>query len=214
MRTRRPGKKGFTILEVAVVAAIAGILFLLLLRWVSSLVATSASSLDITATQRDIAFATDQFQTDTEAAQGCDPYGLDGPLRDIERKSIQLWVDTNDDGAPDVVGWRLEGGVLQRSVVLGDGTCTFPTTSPTWRTLVEGVDDAPGTTVFIGHQGGATKDADADYPTPDCTGMNAEKCLFDSVEFQFTIRSAGEDRTPFRTGELYPLNLASSRLAP
>lgn len=216
--SRRAG--GFTLVEVATVTLVAGILFLLLAQWVGSLLSVSTSGLDVNGAQRDVAYAVDTFRNDAETANGCDPYGLDGPLRQFSRQELWFHADVVDaegdptpDGNTDVVTWRQrtvgDAATIERAVVPGTGTCDFDMADPDWRVLVDNV-DISNQALFVGYKNGKERTEDADYGA--CTGMEAERCLYESIQLRFVLRSSGEDEVPISSVTLIPLNLASSRL--
>ena len=223
-RARRlpaPGRtraRAFTLLELAVVVALAAALFVVLTKWVLGLAATAGSATDTAVAQRDASYVSTLLDADTQAARGCDPGGQDAPLADVRPESAQLYVRHADGtgiaspSAPiDLVLWRLEGVQLQRAVIPGDGTCRFDTTAPDWRTVASGVRAASGTAVFTG-TGNRYAAAGAAPYYGSCSGLAAEDCLFDGLAVELVFVSPGADATTVPLSSVYPLTTSGSGL--
>lgn len=133
MRIRRKAR-GFTLIEVATVAAVASIVFLILLRWLSTLGTVSGAIANSSTPNRNAAYVQARLGEDLSSATVCDPVA-GTPLRTVSSRVLELYTTgKGSDGKPTVelVRWSAGSGVLTRTAWNmtqasgGTGTCLPP----------------------------------------------------------------------------------------
>lgn len=110
--------RGFTILELAIVAAVSAVIFLVLLRWMTSLGQVAGSVADKQISTRNADFAVQMLDADMRAAALCN---LDdaSPVRLVSDRVLELYVnDQRSDGTFGLrlVRWHAADGELTRTV--------------------------------------------------------------------------------------------------
>lgn len=120
-RRRTPGR-GFTLLELVVVAAVSSVLFLMVIRWVLTLGAASSVTLDNASAQRTAQVAVNAFADDMARSRPC-AIGVPTALRRIAPDSVTFSVARADSpGTFSLVTWTIQprgsagAWVLVRSV--------------------------------------------------------------------------------------------------
>lgn len=212
---RRSAERGFTMLEVTIVATLLSILLLVLLRWVGSLGTAAGVGVELTSATRDLNYAAEAIRNDINQAEGCAANGMDVPLRQITPTTITLYRQIS--GRSTLVLWRLAGpqsngyGLLQRAEVDDDGNCGFNTTTPAWKTVLDKVVMDGSTVVFVPIQLGQRRTDNQAYG--DCTGEAALACLYSAIEINLAVAGGSEGSTTIaRTVVVAEPNLSSSRL--
>lgn len=116
--TRRPSTRAFTLLEVVIVAAVAAVVFLILIRWLSSLGAVAGAVAQNAVPTRNATYAETRLKADLGSATVCDPVA-GTPLRELTDRTLELYIDgAHSDGSPGIllVRWTADSGNLTRSV--------------------------------------------------------------------------------------------------
>jgi prepilin-type N-terminal cleavage/methylation domain-containing protein len=212
--------RGYTLVELVIVAVVATVLLGILVRWAFALVSATQTSSAGIQVARDLTVVSAVLTADVRAAQGCDPVGLDGPVAGITDTTLTLLADVSGpggapDGIPDQVSWRLEGSRLQRAVTVGPGTdngCTF--TNPAWQTVIEravttSTPEGGSFPVFALYRQGLSIETTDEMA--ECRVINPEICLADAVQ----LRLRGESVTGASDSSIalvIPLSTAGSRL--
>lgn len=214
----RARRRGFTVVEVAVAAALSSLLLLLVIRWVLSLLGATTTSVELAGATRDTGYLADMLAADFAAAGGCDPLGLDVPLAAVAPDSFVLYADVTapgggpdagPDGTVDVVAWRVGNGTVSRAVVAGDGSCTVDLSGADWRTVAVAARAVPaGGWAVAGYRNGVAHTSPADYGT--CTGLDAERCLYDTLRVRVDLQTV--TGAPVSFDRSFAINLDGSRL--
>lgn len=109
--------RGFTLLEVAVVAAVSAVIFLVLIRWMTSLGQVAGAVADKQITDRNAGFASEMLSADLQAAALCDPAQA-SPVRKVTDRVLELYInEQRTDGAFGIrlVRWQAADGELTRT---------------------------------------------------------------------------------------------------
>lgn len=109
-RTRAPRRltrpaRGFTLLELVVVGVISSVLFLLLVRWVSTMSASASVTLENAAVQRSLDVSAAAVAADADRAKPCAP-GVASPVRSVSPDSLTFTV-SDDTGTISHVTWAV-----------------------------------------------------------------------------------------------------------
>lgn len=155
--TRHP--RGFTLLELVIVAAVASVLFAILIQWVLTLASVSQGNLAAASTARTADLARTAFAADMAAAIPCD-VAVTSPVRSVGPDALTVTVRRTESTAVDLVTWRVAGSQLQRAVVRHADAeadpCLFaadPLREPqrvAWQTFATGVTPVDQTRVLAG----------------------------------------------------------------
>lgn len=115
---RTPGQpRGFTLLEVVTVAAVASIIFLILLRWLSTLGGVAGNVSVSSAAGRNATYVEYRLGNDISSATVCDPVS-GAAIRTLDDRTLELYVNgRHTDGSEGVqlVRWRGTQGTLTRT---------------------------------------------------------------------------------------------------
>lgn len=123
-------RRGFTILETAVALGITSAILVALVLWVSSLMRSTTTAIEMVSMNRDADAATVRFASDTAAATSCAADGTAPVVVSYTATKFSFFADVVDvsgiagaDGFPDFVLWEFVDGSLRRGVVAGGPTC-------------------------------------------------------------------------------------------
>lgn len=210
---RAPG--GFTLLEVAVVAVLSAALFVIVIHWVLGFSNATTSESELNQVQANAAFVTQALRADLTRATVCAPN--EAPFVEVSATKIAFYADVTGpsgggpDGKVDLVVWRFAGGVVQRAVVVGTGSCSALVSglsNLSYETIADGL--APSSTkVFSVFTSGS--DTAASTPS-SCTGTAASSCLFDRVQVRAELDAP--NGAPALVSVSVPISLGGSNLVP
>lgn len=213
MTTRR--RRGYTLIELVVVAVLSAILLATAVRWVNGVFSASTSGLQSAAVHRNVTYASAVLRRDISSAVVCDPAGLGVPLEQISPSEIGVYAASG--GVVNLILWQVSTSagatVLQRAVISGSG-CAYNTSAPAWATIASGlVAPTAATPAFtaLGPSAGGNQATAQSYSGP-CTGTAAANCLDTSIQVNIQLQSAGRSGAPAALDQTYPLNLTGSQL--
>lgn len=231
-RRRRPAGGGFTLLELVIVAAISSVLFLVLIRWVLSLSATSANTLDSDAIQRSASVAQDAFAADVANAALCD-LGAHSPILSIDPNTVSFFTQTKDPatgaaGPLQLTTWTIgtsnQAGRTQvgltRSVVpadLNDPCNKTAIPAGTGASYGEFLTAVPADAIKLGLSGAApgfdTLVGGASNPAAaqkwgGCTDASAEsRCNAQQISIRWTFQSPSGATAPISVANSFPFTV-------
>jgi type II secretory pathway component PulJ len=147
-------RRAFTVLETVVALAISSFLLLALVLWVSSLMRSTTSAVQMSAVNRSVRTISTRLEADVLEITTCIQNGVAPPLVKFTASNLGFYADVVDaagipgtDGVPDYVEWRFDGSTLARAVVPGSGSCPdsapVPPSYLTFQATVETVDQDP-----------------------------------------------------------------------
>jgi type II secretory pathway component PulJ len=189
-------RRGFSLLDVAVGVTLFVALFVAGLTFILSLNRAAETSFARSQLRRQVVAARSALEADLAQAAPCgggmatsaflefrDP---DGTGAD----SMLLWVDADQDGRTDLVGWRVEGETLERAWKRNTSTSTAPDAGcadlaaagideQDWRKVLGGVRYVAGPNNDLHFQG--VRDGRPDYHQGSCVGVDTGSCDFDAV---------------------------------
>lgn len=159
MRSSR--RRGFTILETAVALSLSSVILVALVLWVSTLMRTTTSAIELVASNRQADAIFTRLEQDMLALVPCAPDGSSPSVVEFTAASFGFFADVVDasgvpgrDGDADFVRWSFTDPSLTRAVVPGTGTCPsslpVPLASLTLAPSVALSDDAP---MFLAYEG-------------------------------------------------------------
>lgn len=201
-RSRR-GRRGYTLVEITIVAVLSAALITIAARWVGQLGQVALQQV-ATGVQANVIIATDRIEDDITAAAHCNPWQLDNPVAEITPSSMTLFVDADGDGEVKLVRWSVDTttGLLTRAEAAVGSDCSQPEL-PAGVVLLTGV--ATGTTgspLFVPTFDGEISDSAADWGV--CADRSVDRCRFDGVSVELTVLDAG---TPTVTKNQFNLSL-------
>lgn len=158
MRQRK--NRGFTLLEVVVVAAITSVIFLLGFKWIYSLT-TASSGVLMNRQAAQMTYALDRLEADVKSFYTCDQYSLLAPLSAFNSKNLQF-TTRDADGQISQIQWRLQDGSLQRAsqTALGQDCSFIAPNEGSWKTVAQNVAGNPDLFTLVS-QGKELNDFDA-----------------------------------------------------
>jgi Tfp pilus assembly protein PilW len=130
---RSRARRGYSLVELVVVAAAFTAISVLLLSWLTSLFAVTGTSAVTNVVQRNAAYTLNYLADDLRSARACDPYGADTSLVSVDAARLTFNADPAASGTPVTVAWRYFEGAMQRTQVTG---CNADLTGATWTTMV------------------------------------------------------------------------------
>jgi prepilin-type N-terminal cleavage/methylation domain-containing protein len=210
-------RKGFTILEVSIVAVLLSILLLILLRWIGGLSAAGSAGVNASTSSRELTFSLEQIRRDISRAEGCDPMGLDVPIHSIKANEIAIYLPDGSGGS-ELAIWRVSDlntpnvYYLERATVTDSGGCVFDLTSAEFELVLENVlydSESPLNPVFSVLASGIAVTDDTVYK--DCY-LDYDQCLFNKIMISLSIVGAGGTGTVAQSSAVGELNLTGSRL--
>lgn len=122
----RSRRRGYTIVELAVVAVISTALVAGLVSWAVSVGAVAHGTLGQSAAN-ELLIAQAQLRDDFQHVQFCTANAVDARVRDVTADNVVLISDIDSDGVVETVGWRLLNENLERSVAEMGPDCTTGT---------------------------------------------------------------------------------------
>jgi hypothetical protein len=99
--------------ELAVVTILTTILIFGMVRWLTGIGSTARVGFQDAADGRR-AMVIEQIRRDVESSVHCDNGGRDARVRELAADRMTVIVQTDDDAAIEIVGWRLNGGRIER----------------------------------------------------------------------------------------------------
>lgn len=206
--------RAFTLLEVAIVAAVASVIFLILIRWMSSLGAVAGSIADKAIPSRAASYTQTLLASDLALATVCDP-GNGTAIRNLSDRNLEFYIrGTRSDGKPGIllVSYSVSEGEITRTTFDVSSSSSNrclpePGSSATERVVATGVytpDPAitgrPAVPVF-----GAIVDGSAvgGCTTTSTLTANGEGCRAESLRFRSTFVSSSastQDSQQWSTG--------------
>lgn len=166
-----PTRRGYTLVELGVVTLLTAVLVFGMVRWLTGVGALARTGIDDAADGRRSALAA-QISRDLEAAVHCDANGLDARVRELGSGVFSVAAQADDDAAIEVVGWRLNGDVLERGEAELDASCDGEPSG--WAAWASGVESFSVAVVVDG----------ALVPTGtggSCESSLLERCRVDAV---------------------------------
>lgn len=179
-------------------------------RYLTTIAETSETSLTRGQLRRELAIIGGTFDSDIGSAVPCAAAG-GGVVAEINNvagagaESVVLWSDANGDGTPDLVGWRLANGSLERGVANAAGSCSALTVGAmTWTRVV--LDARAGSNGF----GRAVANGAVSAYAGPCTATNAPSCPFTSLQINF-IAAIDPDSGPATFDTTWALPTGANR---
>lgn len=133
MNSSRP--RGFTILETAAAIALSSIILVSLVLWVSTLLRSTTTAIELAASNRQASAISLRLEQDVLAMVSCSLDGTAPSVVEFTPASLGFFADVVDasgvpgrDGSADFVRWSFADPLLTRAVVPGTGSC--PSTIP------------------------------------------------------------------------------------
>ena len=117
-RTRTRTSRGFTLLEVAIVAAVASVIFLILIRWMTSLGEVAGGIADRAIPSRAASYAQTLLASDLASATVCNP-GSGTAIRNLSDRNLELYISgIKSDGTPGIVlvAYNVANGEITRTL--------------------------------------------------------------------------------------------------
>jgi len=154
-------RRGFTILETAVSLGLSSVILVALVLWVSTLMRTTTSAIELVASNRQADAISTRLEQDMLALVPCAPDGTSPAIVEFTASSFGFFADVVDasgvpgrDGDADFVRWSFLDPSLTRAVVPGSGTCPsslpVPLASLTLAPSVSLIDTVP---MFLAYEG-------------------------------------------------------------
>lgn len=188
-------RRAFTVLETVVALAISSLILLALVLWVSSLMRSTTSAIQMSASNRSVRTVSSRLEADIIELEPCAPNGTSPALVKFTAADLGFYADVVDssgipgsDGLPDYVLWRFDGSTLARGVLPGDGTCpTSPPSVETYLVFQSTVSLLDGAPVFSVYRGTVLLD-----PEEDCLAITAF-CRADSLRLRALLDDAVDE---------------------
>jgi len=131
-----PTRRGFTVLETAVSLGLSAVILVSLVLWVSTLMRTTTSAIELVASNRQADSVSSRLTQDLLGLVPCSKDGASPSVVRFTATSLGFFSDVVDssgvpgrDGDADYVLWSFTDPALTRAVVPGSGSC--PSTLPT-----------------------------------------------------------------------------------
>ena len=201
-------RRGLSLLEVVVVAAVASVIFLILLRWVLTMTAVSTITIDNANPARNAAYLDTRLAADIAAATTCDATSQT-PIAHLDPTSFDMYTTGNrSDGTNGlkVIRWSATNNQITRAEtnLIGDGSDCITYTPGTPKTIAAG---ATGTTYFQAQTGG-TDDGTCSilnsYPQ-DTDQTGADACNPDTIKVNISLSTASDEAAPVTVQRSYPV---------
>jgi type II secretory pathway component PulJ len=184
-RTRR----AFTVLETVISLAISSLILLALVLWVSSLMRSTTSAIQMSSTNRSVRTVSTRLEADIMEISTCDLNGVSPALVRFTAAEIGFYADVVDpsgvparDGVADYVLWSFDGSTLTRGVSPGTGSCPSMPPTPTAALVFEATVAPLGTTPVFTVYSGTTPLS----PEENCLHLTAT-CPVDSLRLRATL---------------------------
>lgn len=179
-RVRR--RRGIGLLEVVISLTLSVVLLYVMVQWLVATMALSQASAENSDAVRDGLRVTTVFDDDVRAARSCQgDLGL--PWASLTSSNVDLYRDVDDDGNLDLVSWELASGSVRRSVLVGDGSCTFDPAGRTWTTLSTLLAPYGPSEAAVS----AIVDGEVLAAIPDCT--DPASCALDALRLELRLRT-------------------------
>lgn len=158
---RSPRRRGFTILETAVALGLSSVILVALVFWVSTLMRTTTSAIELVASNRQADAISTRLEQDLLSLVPCTPDGTSPAVVEFTASTFGFFADVVDasgvpgrDGDADFVRWSFTDPALTRAVVPGTGTCASSLPVPTASlTLAPSVSLSDGAPMFLAYEG-------------------------------------------------------------
>lgn len=124
-------RRGFTLIEAVVVASLIAGGTLVVTSLIITLNTSTTAEVERAEQSRQLALAEDQLIRDLGAARPCHPARIGPTVTHVDgtgnhATALAFTIDPATDGRIDHVVWQIDGGVLTRTIVPDDGSCTLP----------------------------------------------------------------------------------------
>jgi len=170
-------RRGYTLVELAVVTLLTAVLVFGMVRWLVGVGVLARTGIDDAADGRRGAVVA-QLRRDVESVVHCDPRARDARVRELASDRLSVVAQVDQDEAFELVSWRLEGARLERSEVELDEDCVAD--AGAWAVWADGVESfslasvVDGVEVSLGTSG-------------VCLDSFAARCQVDAVSVSFTL---------------------------
>jgi type II secretory pathway pseudopilin PulG len=206
--TRVRAARGFTLLELIIVAVVAMVIFAFLIRWVMNLGTISDNGLSQSQAARSTLSVDVALGADTSQATACGNFLT--PIRAFDPKVLELYVSSTfaDVEETHLVRYEVADGTLTRAeyrISPDDPTCRGTGAGFGKRTLAEGL---RAETVFSATENGAavqTCSTTADPITPLEFETTGTACSADAVDVTLRVEPQGKDGGRDVLNRSYPL---------
>ena len=170
-------RRGYTLVELAVVTLLTAVLVFGMVRWLVGVGVLARTGIDDAADGRRAAVVA-QLRRDVDSAVHCDPRALDARVRELAADRLSIVAQVDADAAFELVSWRLEGSRLERSEVELGADCTGSAAG--WAPWADGVESFSLASVVDGEEVSAgTAGA--------CVDSFLLRCQVDAVSVSFTL---------------------------
>lgn len=209
MRSRR----AFTLLEVMVAVGISTLLLTGLIMWVSSIMRSTTTAVNLASTARDARFTAALLGDDVLRARSCDPSGFGPIVASSTPDTIVFFADVVDaaglanyDGIADQVTWSAADGSLRRGVVAGTGLCPSEVAEPAgFLTVAPAISAVDEQDIFTVYENASPAPHDATCLAPTST------CRYDAVRIRARVVDAASSASPTTFDSTYTIPTTSRR---
>ena len=115
-------QRGYTLMELGVVTILTTVLIFGMVRWLTGIGSTARVGFQDAADGRR-GMVVEQIRRDVESSLHCDNAGRDARVRDLAADRLTIVVQADEDPALEIVGWRLNGGRIERGETELNGDC-------------------------------------------------------------------------------------------
>lgn len=199
IRSRRAGR-GWSLVDVAVAFTLLAFAFIGIAKFIVTLADGSETAVTRAAARREVNLARELVTADLAALTPCGPgaaatqFGGFGVDSSGGADSMSVYVDVDLDGDADLIGWRVSGTTLQRTVVLNSGVdcANLDVTGGDWDTVLDSVDRVGGSPYFSVLRDGAPA-----VLAGSCVDAASQPCDVDAVKVLLTTE-IGNSSGPVR----------------
>lgn len=234
--------RGFTLLEVVIVAAISAIIFTLLIKWVLSLGGISSNTINTAAAARDATYTEERLAADLQLASPCYP-GSNMIITNLTPTTLSFYInhkrpdpktELNKNTDPETwpnqgishITWQLSGNKLVRTeTVIPEKTTTgcLPTGTPiATSTTAVGVNPGSDDRVWKAYDKTGTEltgtQANCETSQKNIAGIEqldydqVGACWPASISMNINIETTTVEKTPFKSYKLLPFKPAAGEI--
>lgn len=102
---RRRRNRGYTLAELAIAAALTGLLLAATVAWITSLLTVTTTQATVTVPRTSVQFVSDQLHSDLANAVSCSDEGLAPTVLYIDADALHLYISTSGGDAVARVSW-------------------------------------------------------------------------------------------------------------